>query len=177
MNLLNIFRRVGWLLFAFMWVPFTCIFVGMASEFGSTGQNFASWVDGFMPGFFDNQSWGASWLTTVSTVLTFGLMFAAMAFLFGTPILAGFRNRRVLRNGRTGEGRILSVAQTGVYINNNPMMRITLEVTPSDGRPFEAETERLINIAQIPQFQPGAVVPVRYDPNTQEVAIGEAPTQ
>jgi hypothetical protein len=177
MNLLNIFRRVGWLLFAFMWIPFICIFVGMAPEMGGIGRDFARKVEGVIPGMFDIQPWGASWLTTIAMVLTFGLMFAAMAFLFGTPILAGFRNRRVLRNGRTGEGRILSVAQTGVYINNNPMMRITLEVTPLDGRPFEAETERLISIAQIPQFQPGAVVPVRYDPNTQEVAIGEAPTQ
>ena len=175
MNLLNIFRRVGWLLFAFMWIPFTCVFVGMAPEFGGLGGDFARWVDGFIPGLFDPQPWGAGWLTTVSLVLTFALMFAAMAFLFGTPLLAGIRNRRVLRTGRSGEGRIVSVAQAGTYVNNNPVLRITLEVTPSDGRPFEAETEKLISLTQLPQFQPGAVVPVRYDPDTQEVAIGEAP--
>lgn len=154
-----------------MWIPFTCVFVGMAPEFGGVGRDFANWVDGFLPGLFVNQSWGAGWLTTISVVLTFGLMFAAMGFLFGTPALAAFRNRRVLRSGRTGEGRIVSLEQTGVTINNNPVMRILLEVTPSDGRSFEAETERLVSIAQIPQFQPGAVLPVRYDPDTQEVAI------
>jgi len=175
MNLLNIFRRVGWLLFAFMWIPFTCVFVGMAPEFGGIGGSFARWVDGIIPGLFDPQPWGAGWLTTISFVLTFALMFAAMAFLFGTPLLAGIRNRRVLRSGRSGEGRVVSVAQTGTYINNNPVVRITLEVTPSDGRPFQAETEKLINQIQIPQYQPGAVLPVRYDPDTQEVAIGESP--
>ena len=158
-----------------MWVPFTCVFVGMAPEMGGIGRHFAGWLERIIPGLFDLQSWGLSMLTTISLVLTFGFMFAAMAFLFGTPILAGFRNRRVLRTGRTGEGRIVSVAQTGMYVNNNPVVRITLEVTPSDGRPFEAETEKLISLTQIPQFQPGALVPVRYDPDTQEVAIGEAP--
>ncbi len=177
MNLLNIFRRVGWLLFAFMWIPFTCIFVGMAPEMGGIGRDFAAWLDKIIPGIFDLQSWGASWLTTISTVLTFGLMFAAMAFLFGTPILAGFRNRRVLRTGRIGEGRIVSVAQTGIYINNNPMVRIALEVTPSDGRPFEAETEKLLYLTQIPQYQPGAVVSVRYDPETLDVAVSDEPAQ
>lgn len=175
MNVLNIFRRVGWILFAFMWIPFTCVFVGMAPEFGGIGRDFARMVEGVIPGMFDIQPWGASWLTTIAMLFTFGLMFTAMAFLFGTPILAGFRNRRVLRTGRSGEGRVISVTQTDTYVNNNPVVRITLEVTPSDGRPFEAETERLVNMAEIPQFQPGAVVPVRYDPDTQEVAIGEAP--
>jgi len=175
MHLLNVFRKVGWLLFAFMWIPFICVFIGMAPEFGSAGRDFAGWVDGIIPGLFEEQSWGAGWLTTVSLALTFAFMFAAMAFLFGTPILAGFRNRRVLRTGRSGEGRIVSVTQTGMYVNNNPVVRIALEVTPADGRPFEAETEKLINQVQIPQFQPGAVLPVRYDPDTQEVAIGDAP--
>lgn len=171
MSFLNTLRRIGWLLFMFMWIPFTCIFVGMAAEMGGIGRDFARMVSDVVPGLMDNQPWGATMLTTVSFILTFALMFAAMGLLFGVPILSGFRNRRVLKTGRLAEARILSVAQTGMYINNNPMVKITLEVTPSDGRPFEAETEKLLYLTQIPQFQPGVTVSVRYDPETQEVAI------
>ena len=173
--MLNVLQRVGWLLFASMWVPFIFIFVGMAPELGSAGRDFAAWVDQIVPGLFTVLPCGATLLTTVAFALTFALLFTAMAFLFGTPLWAAYRNRVVLRSGRPAEGRIVSAVPTGVRFNHNPVTRITLEVTPSDGRPFLAETEMVIKQAQIPQIQPDTVVPVRYNPDTLEVAIGEGP--
>src|SRR3989304_597643 len=40
MNTVAILRRVGTLLFILMWIPFVCVFVGMAQEFGSAGIGF-----------------------------------------------------------------------------------------------------------------------------------------
>jgi hypothetical protein len=51
-------------------------------------------------------------------------------------------------------------------------VHLTLEVHPRDLTPnFQAETEMLVSRLQIPQIQPGAVVNVRYDPESKEVAI------
>lgn len=166
-------RKLGSLLFVLMWLPFTCIFVGMAGEMGGVGADFADAVSEFIPGLLEIQPSGASTLTMVSFILTFGVMLAAMALIFGAPLLAGLQNRKILRSGRAAPARILSVTQTGTYINQNPVVRFTLEVQPADGMPFEAEAERLVYQTQIPQFQPGSAVPVRYDPETLEVAISD----
>ena len=39
-----------------------------------------------------------------------------------------------------------------------------LEIHAEEMGPYEAETEALISILWVPQIQPGAVLPVKYDP-------------
>jgi hypothetical protein len=169
MNRVQNFRRLGTLLFVLMWVPFSCIFVGMASEFGRPGQ----WLADKAPALLSPGPSGASTLTMVSFVFTFGMMFAAMALIFGSPLLAWFQNRRLLNSGRKATARILTATQTGTYINENPVVHFTLEVEPPSGQPFDAEAEQLVNQMQIPRFQPGELVQVRYDPDTLEVTISD----
>lgn len=68
---------------------------------------------------------------------------------------------------------MLALADTGVMINNNPQAQITLEVTPDNGMaPFQAVTRMVLSQLHIPQFQPGAKLRVKYDPqNPGNVAI------
>lgn len=173
MNVVAILRRVGVLLFVLMWIPFICIFAGMAQEFGSAGIRFAQFVDQFIPGLLNERGGEPSLLTLVSIVLTFGMMFAAMALLFGAPLLGGMLNRKILRSGRTATARILSMNDTGTYINRQPLIHFTLEVQRGDGSPFQAETEKIVSMSQLSRFQAGATVHVRYDPDTLEAAISE----
>ena len=173
MNLVSILRRVGWLLFILMWVPFTGVFVGMAQEFGSAGIRFAQYVDRYVPGLLTARGSDMSLLYSVSAVLTFRLMFAAMGLMFGAPLLGGLMNRKILRTGKPATARIVSVGDTGTYINNQPLVRIVMEVQREDGSPFQAETERILGYSQLASFQPGATINVRYDPDTLETAISE----
>ncbi len=173
MDLVSILRRVGWLLFILMWVPFTGIFVGMAEEFGTPGVRFAQFVDQFIPGLLTARGSDMSLLTSISMTLTFGLMFAAMALLFGAPLLGGLLNRKILRTGKSATARIVSVNDTGTYINRQPLVHITMEVQREDGSPFQAETEKILGYSQLARFQPGATVNVRYDPDSLETAISE----
>lgn len=173
MNLISVLRRVGTLLFILMWIPFACIFVGMAQEFGSAGEQFARFVDGILPGLLTARGSDMSLLTSISTVATFGMMFAAMALLFGAPILGGLLNRKVLRTGKSATARIIGVTDTGTYINRQPLVHITMEVQRADGSPFQAETERILGYSQLARFQPGATVNVRYNPDTLETAISD----
>src|SRR3954454_21538489 len=71
----------------------------------------------------------------------------------------------LMANGRVGTATIGAVRQTGLWVNENPQVEMDLDVTV-EGLPSYSTTHRQV-IAQIaiPQFQPGATVPVRVDPD------------
>ncbi len=68
------------------------------------------------------------------------------------------------RTGLPARAEILRIWDTGVTVNDDPVVGFLLEVRPPDETPFRAETRLCISRVHIPQFQPGAVVPVFYDP-------------
>jgi hypothetical protein len=99
----------------------------------------------------------------------FGL---AMLLIFGSYLLGAVLSREVLKNGQLAEATIVNVRDTGTTINQNPVVHLELEVHPHDLTPnFQAETELMVSRLEIPQIQPGAVVNVRYDPESKEVAL------
>lgn len=150
-------RKLGWIAFTLMWIPFATMFIGMI---------------GLPEGSYD---WGELPVLSRYSLLVGGSLAAAStALLVGAPILSGITNRSVLRHGQPADARILQIWDTGTTINQNPVVRILLEVHPPGGSTFQAETERLIPRLQVPQVQPGASVRVRYDPRSRAVAIVEA---
>jgi hypothetical protein len=173
MKLVENMRRLGSLMFLFMWLPFTCIFVGMAEEMGGFGLLVAAWVDRLLPGMLTLNDSGMSTLSEISLTITIALSVLSMVLIFGSPALAALLNRRLINSGRQATAKIISLEQTGTTINDNPVVRFVLEVDRPDGSPFHAEAERLVPLVQIPRLQPGASVQVRYDPNTLEVAISD----
>jgi Protein of unknown function (DUF3592) len=80
--------------------------------------------------------------------------------------------QHLMANGKVGTAVITDARQTGMFVNENPQVEMDLQVTV-DGLPTYTATHRQV-IAQIaiPQFQPGATVPVRVDPaNPSSVLI------
>ena len=152
MDLTQIFRRIGWLSFALMWVPFTVMMFSMFSlpsgDYGFNELPVLARYSMIAMGFF--------------FVLTF-------VGLFGASIVSAAQNRAVLNNGLLAVAEILDISDTGTTINNNPVVRFHLRVQGVDGLPFEAETEKLVSRLSIPQV--GAKVQVKYDPETYEVAL------
>lgn len=172
MKLVELMRRLGSLLFFFMWLPFMCIFVGSIQEYGDFGRRIAASIDRVLPGLLSSRGPdGMSTLTEISLTITIGMSFLAMALIFGSPLLAWLQNRRLLQNGERATATIVSVSQTGTTVNNNPVVRFVLEVKPSTRQPFHAEAERLVSLVDLAKFQEGSEVTVRYDPNSLEVAI------
>jgi len=72
--------------------------------------------------------------------------------------------RDIRANGLSASGRVLKIWETGVRVNDNPVVGFLLEIHAEGLEPYEAETKALISILWIPQIQPGAVLPVKYDP-------------
>jgi hypothetical protein len=89
------------------------------------------------------------------------------------PIMKGQQQQaRLLSTGYQAPARVLQVAQTGTYVNNQPQVSITLEVAPPGAHPYHAQLTTILSMLAIPRVQPGAMVTVRYDPtNPTQVAI------
>lgn len=85
---------------------------------------------------------------------------------------AAERNR-LMASGTPGSARVLTLEGTGTLINHSPQVVLGLEVHPSTGgSPFMTRCTSIVSQLQIPQVQPGCMVPVRFDPmNPQRIAL------
>lgn len=75
--------------------------------------------------------------------------------------------------GTAAQAEILRLWDTGITMNKDPVIGLEVEVRPADRPPYTAKIEKsLISRLDIPQFQPGKVIQVRFDPKAPErVAI------
>lgn len=73
--------------------------------------------------------------------------------------------KAIRTTGTPARARVLRIWDTGMTLNNDPVVGFRLEVRAEGVEPFEAETRAVIGRLDIPQIQPGADLPVRYDPN------------
>jgi hypothetical protein len=80
-------------------------------------------------------------------------------------------NKKVLKEGVDGEATILEVNQTGMMVNNQPQAALKLEVRVPGWEPYQTVIKMVIPIVNIPQFQPGAVMPVKVDPNNKAKVV------
>lgn len=152
----KLMRRLGWIFFALMWIPFTGIFIGMIGM-----------PDG-------EYAWSEIPVLTRYSMIGVGVFFVGtFAMQIGAIVVAGVTNAALRKEGIAAEAKILSISDTGTTINQNPVVRLRMEVQPPDGLPFETEAEQLISRLQIPMIQPGMTVPVKYDPDSLDVALVE----
>jgi len=70
----------------------------------------------------------------------------------------------ILAIGRPATGTITRLIDTGTTINNDPVVEFVVRVVPEGGEAYEAHTKALVSRLDVPAFQPGRVVPVKYDP-------------
>ena|SRR5262245_21150651 len=114
----------------------------------------------------------------IITVVTLGFTFAILALVFyfvWVKLLQPMReSRKLLQTGSPARAKILALADTGVRLNDNPQVLLTLEVTPDGGfqGPYQAQTKAVISFVHLPQYQPGARLRVKFDPqNPANVAV------
>jgi hypothetical protein len=89
-----------------------------------------------------------------------GLTAGCSIFDTGYPLA-----RELQRTGIPAQAEILSIADTGVAINDSPVIRLEIEVRPRDRAPYRATIKKLlISSLEVPQYQPGLFIGVRFDP-------------
>ena len=149
-------RKLGWIAFGLMWVPFAGIFIGMIGM----PEGSYSWAE--LPP-----------ITRYSLIATGVLFLTTMLSFPGGLVVSYLGNRRVRAEGRRAEAEVLELYETGITINEHPVVGFKLRVFPLSGPPFEAQTEQKVPRLQVPQIQPGTRIQVRYDPDSKRVAILE----
>jgi hypothetical protein len=78
--------------------------------------------------------------------------------------------RRLQATGLQGAARIVEVWDTGITVNEDPVIGLAVEVSRADGSVYTATIPKsLVSRIDIPHFQPGIVVPVRIDPADESI--------
>jgi hypothetical protein len=102
---------------------------------------------------------------------------AVLALLAGCAIvdrMSGVSEARQLQqSGLPASARIMKIWDTGITVNNDPVIGMRVEIVRPDGTVYSARIPKsLISRLDIPRFQPGATVSVRIDPrNPDRVAL------
>jgi hypothetical protein len=84
------------------------------------------------------------------------------------PLFGGKKRKQRLDDaGVNAEAVLVAVSDTGVTVNNNPRIKLTLQITAADGTgPFEVETKKTVSRVAIPRA--GDMFAVRYDPEDHD---------
>jgi hypothetical protein len=106
-----------------------------------------------------------------------------MLLVFGRVLLpllkSSARNSQLIKQGLPAQATILRIWDTGVTVNDNPRVGFLLEVRPMERPAFQAEASMLVSRIAVAQYQPGALVEIRYDPSdsTKVAIVGTVSSQ
>jgi hypothetical protein len=112
--------------------------------------------------------------TFILLAVTFGLTGGVLLAI--DQWLAGRRRRadRLRTAGMRGTATILSVSDSNVTINQNPMVNMRLRVNIANHPTYEVTKRQVISRLAVGQFVPGATLPVLVDPaNPTDVVIDD----
>jgi hypothetical protein len=88
----------------------------------------------------------------------------------------GGKKKRILADGTQARAVVVNVQDTGVTVNDNPRVKLTLQVQPDGQMPFEATKKTTVSRVTIPRI--GDEYLVRYDPaNPNDVEFDTAAAQ
>jgi hypothetical protein len=80
-------------------------------------------------------------------------------------MLFGGKKKKILSEGTQARAVVINVEDTGMTINDNPRVKLTLQVQPEGGIPFEASKKTTVSRVSIPRI--GDEYVVRFDPGDQ----------
>lgn len=74
--------------------------------------------------------------------------------------------RKLMTQGRPGRATVLSISETSqgtVTVNEQPYLHLELQIFDGSTPPYQVGIDTIIPRYAVPQFQPGASIPVRID--------------
>jgi hypothetical protein len=105
-------------------------------------------------------------------VILFAASITSAGFFHVFAVIAGKRAfKQIVKNGQDAEAKILVLHDTGTRINDDPVVKISLEVLPQNLPSFVREVKQTVSVLHLPILQPGKLVRVKYIPGTEKVAI------
>ena len=109
-------------------------------------------------------------------VLTVFVLAAALWPEINRYLLGGAaRERRILATGRPATAIVVSLGENSgggvVTVNDQPYLNLILEVRDGIRPPYRVSMDLIIPRTAVPQFQPGAVIPVTVDPDDPQGVV------
>lgn len=74
------------------------------------------------------------------------------------------RRKNALETWLPAAAKVLSVSETGTYINNMPKIKFVLEVTSDSNGVYQAEHREVVSMVNIASYSVGSVHQVRVNP-------------
>jgi hypothetical protein len=103
-----------------------------------------------------------------SMYLTGGILGAVgvVLLLIGLRVGAATADaQRVSQTGLSGTARVTALTQTGMFLNDNPQVKMDLLVQVTGKSPYAASRKEFIPLIMLSQISPGSTLPVKVDPN------------
>ena len=99
------------------------------------------------------------------------IVFGGMGYIINKFLWAPRANLRRLNNsGIPGKAKILEVHETNVSVNNNPQVRLVLELN-NNGEVYTTDCKTIVSRFNSNYFQPGKEVNVKIDPVNEKNVI------
>ncbi|NLI99111.1 hypothetical protein GX441_10690 [bacterium] len=121
-------------------------------------------------GFDLFQFWWGIALFIILMLLPFVFVAILMISVFGGVFknLPGLNKeaRKLMTQGRPGRATVLSIGETSqgtVTVNQQPYLHLELQIFDGSTTPYQVGIDTIIPRYAVPQFQPGASIPVRID--------------
>jgi hypothetical protein len=104
------------------------------------------------------------------------LPLAIMAVVFWLVLMPMRRRsaeaQAIFATGEPGQARVLAITATGTSLNDNPEVRMQLEVYLAGRAPYRTEYTTIVSLLAIPRVQPGCVLALYVDrANPMRVAV------
>lgn len=103
-------------------------------------------------------------VSVLAAILSAALPLGVMFVIYRAMERQAAVKKRMREVGIEAQALVLSLAETGLLINNQPQVRIQLQVLPPDAEAYEATLTQTISMLQAPRLQPGSTVAVFIDP-------------
>ena len=153
----KLLKRLSNICFLVMWIPFAMVMINGPLRLATGGPVDLQSVESVFTGIW---------------MIALGALFAGTFIFFIASLLVGaLANQRILATGQDGEATILSVADTGTRINDDPVIDFSLHVQAANYPAFAALARQTVSMIHLPAYQPGRIVSVKFVPGTDHVAI------
>ena len=101
-------------------------------------------------------------------LVVFGGMFFLFYKLFFGPMIM---SSRLQKTGISGKALIREVHDTGVTINNNPQVKLVIDVKNYLGQTYSTTMRVLVSRLQPNMYQTGMTIPVKIDPKNENNVV------
>jgi len=100
------------------------------------------------------------------------VVFGSMGYFF-YKLLWGPRihERRLHQSGIPGRAKIVEVRETNITINNNPQVKLMLEVTNSSGHVYHTSCKVIVPRLKPGLYKTGMELPIKIDPGNEKKLI------